>query len=173
MYNLNRLKSELFFFLFLLQYQTVGDSRDNVPDPHKSSIWNNRCPKKMCTRIFLSLVKLQTGVIFSKSLSTIQTVVFFFVDRLVSSRSSSDCFFLALFGENFTWREAKLEQLKTGRGRASCLRTGSLWIVIWFGLNSSQQCWNPRVIVPPGGCESLAKLCWLWSGSVHTCGGDE
>lgn len=30
--------------------------------------------------------------------------------------------------------------------------------MILFGLNSSQRFWNPLVIVPPVGCESLAKL---------------
>lgn len=28
---------------------------------------------------------------------------------------------------------------------------------------------NTLVIVPPVGRESLAKLCWLWSGSVRPC----
>lgn len=42
-----------------------------------------------------------------------------------------------------------------------------MWMVVLFGFNSSQWFRNPLVIVPPVGCESLAKLCWLWSGSVQ------
>lgn len=42
-----------------------------------------------------------------------------------------------------------------------------MWMVDLFGFNSSQWFRNPLVIVPPVGCESLAKHCWLWSGSVQ------
>lgn len=109
--------------------------------------------------------------------------VFIAVDRRVFRQkllSVGIPYFLSNW-KNFEWQAVKLEQLKQEKGEGRCLHTDSLfngrkkkliWIVILFGLNSSQQFWNPLVIVPPVGCESLAKLCWLWSGSVqptHQC----
>lgn len=73
----------------------------------------------MCTLISAATV----GAIFSCSLSTIHKQF----SRPLKGGFPAEPSFFSLLWENFMWKEAKLEQLKTGGRRGRCLHTGSLF----------------------------------------------
>lgn len=78
----------------------------------------------MCTMIFAATV----GASFSCSLSTIHKQFSWPLTGGFPAKPAQrmDSFFLLLW-EIFMWKEAKLEQLKTGGRRGRCLHTGSLF----------------------------------------------